>query len=328
MEAVEFAGHQKLDNLILIYDSNDVTLDAMAKETQSEDTAKRFKAIGWDVQTVDGHDMDAFLAAFDKAKKAAAAASRSSSSPTRSSARASPRSPGTQKAHGEGGAKFVDAARARRSACPRSISSSAPRCRRTSPSTRRSSSPRYAAWHKTFEAWQAQSPSSRELAARAPTTAAVAPRADAPPSCWRRSREFAAGREDRDAQGRAGRAPADRGEAMPLLIGGSADLYGSTLNYIGDPRPATSTHRAPRGPQHPLRHPRARHVRHLNGIASTASSARAARRSSSSPTTAARRSASRRSATCRSSTSSRTTASASARTAPPTSRSRPSAACA
>ncbi len=32
MEAVAFAGHQKLDNLILIYDSNDVTLDAMADE--------------------------------------------------------------------------------------------------------------------------------------------------------------------------------------------------------------------------------------------------------------------------------------------------------
>ena len=40
------------------------------------------------------------------------AASRSSSSPRRSSARASPRSQGTQKAHGEGGAKFADAARA------------------------------------------------------------------------------------------------------------------------------------------------------------------------------------------------------------------------
>ena len=51
MEAVEFAGHQQLDNLILIYDSNAVTLDAMAKETQSEDTAKRFEAIGFDVQT-------------------------------------------------------------------------------------------------------------------------------------------------------------------------------------------------------------------------------------------------------------------------------------
>jgi transketolase len=39
MESVEFAGHQKLDNLILIYDSNDVTLDAMADKTQSENTA-------------------------------------------------------------------------------------------------------------------------------------------------------------------------------------------------------------------------------------------------------------------------------------------------
>ena len=52
MESVAFAGHQGLDNLILIYDSNDVTLDAMAAKTQSENTALRFKAIGWDVQTL------------------------------------------------------------------------------------------------------------------------------------------------------------------------------------------------------------------------------------------------------------------------------------
>ena len=44
MEAVAFAGHQGLDNLILIYDSNDVTLDAMAAKTQSENAAARFKA--------------------------------------------------------------------------------------------------------------------------------------------------------------------------------------------------------------------------------------------------------------------------------------------
>jgi len=70
MEAIAFAGHFKLDNLILIYDSNDVTLDAMARETQSENAAKRFEAIEWDVQTVDGNDMAAFLSAFDKAKSA------------------------------------------------------------------------------------------------------------------------------------------------------------------------------------------------------------------------------------------------------------------
>jgi transketolase len=34
-------GHFGLDNLILIYDSNAITLDAMAKQTQSEDTRKR-----------------------------------------------------------------------------------------------------------------------------------------------------------------------------------------------------------------------------------------------------------------------------------------------
>ena len=69
MEACAFAGHQKLDNLILIYDSNDVTLDAMAIKTQSESAAQRFKAIEWDVQTIDGHDLAAILKAFNRAKR-------------------------------------------------------------------------------------------------------------------------------------------------------------------------------------------------------------------------------------------------------------------
>src|SRR5436853_1285968 len=59
-EASAFAGHFGLDNLILIYDSNAVTLDAMAKHTQSEDTSQRFKAYGFDVQEIDGQDMQQF----------------------------------------------------------------------------------------------------------------------------------------------------------------------------------------------------------------------------------------------------------------------------
>src|SRR5450432_770234 len=110
MESVEFAGHQKLDNLILIYDSNAVTLDAMAKETQSEDTAKRFEAIEWDVQTVDGHEMDAFLAAFARAKKAGSGKPQLIIAKTLIG-RGVPEVEGTQKAHGEGGAKFAEAAR-------------------------------------------------------------------------------------------------------------------------------------------------------------------------------------------------------------------------
>merc|ERR1719155_45034 len=52
-EAVAFAGHEKLDNLILMYDSNGVTLDKMAEHTQSEDVQMRFEAQGWEVLTVD-----------------------------------------------------------------------------------------------------------------------------------------------------------------------------------------------------------------------------------------------------------------------------------
>ena len=69
MEAASFAGHQGLDNLILIYDANDVTLDAMADKSQSENTALRFKAMGWDVQTLaDGHDLAAILKAINEGR--------------------------------------------------------------------------------------------------------------------------------------------------------------------------------------------------------------------------------------------------------------------
>ena len=109
-EAAAFAGHQKLDNLILIYDSNDVTLDAMAKMSQSEDTAERFRAYGFEVQTVDGHDMEAFLAAFEKAKTAASGKPQFIVSRT-VIGKGIPEVAGTNKAHGEAGVKYVDAAR-------------------------------------------------------------------------------------------------------------------------------------------------------------------------------------------------------------------------
>lgn len=67
-EVIAFAGHEKLDNLILMYDSNGVTLDKMAEHTQSEDTAMRFEAQGWEVLEVDGHDMDAVTKAYRYAK--------------------------------------------------------------------------------------------------------------------------------------------------------------------------------------------------------------------------------------------------------------------
>merc|ERR1712176_1398217 len=68
-EAAAFAAHEKLDNLIVLYDANEVTLDKMAEYTQSEDHIKRYEAYGWDSYDIDGHDLDAVEEAIAHAKE-------------------------------------------------------------------------------------------------------------------------------------------------------------------------------------------------------------------------------------------------------------------
>jgi transketolase len=109
-EAAAFAGHYKLDNLILIYDSNLVTLDAMAAMSQSENTAQRFQAYGYDVYEVDGQNMEEFLAVFEKAKAAKSGRPQFIVAHT-IVGKGIPEVAGTNKAHGEAGVKFVDADR-------------------------------------------------------------------------------------------------------------------------------------------------------------------------------------------------------------------------
>lgn len=58
IEACSLSGHLNLNNLILIYDSNCTTLDGYVDESFSEDIPMRFKAQGWDVTSIDGHDLE------------------------------------------------------------------------------------------------------------------------------------------------------------------------------------------------------------------------------------------------------------------------------
>ena len=58
-EACATAGHQQTSNLTIIYDSNDITIEGDISIAWSEDVAKRFEAINFDVITIDGHDFDA-----------------------------------------------------------------------------------------------------------------------------------------------------------------------------------------------------------------------------------------------------------------------------
>jgi transketolase len=236
MEALAFAGHQRLDNLILIYDSNAVTLDAMAKETQSEDTAKRFEALGFDVQTVDGHEMDAFFSAFLRAKKAGSGKPQLIIAKTLIG-KGVPEVEGTQKAHGEAGAKFAAAARKGLGLPPEPYFVS-PEVRAFFAARAKEQGAAYDAWTKVFAAWKAKNPKlADELAtSRAEVRALPQGTAQRTPdvaALLAAIPEFPAG--TKIATRKAGQDVLQPLAAqVPLLIGGSADLYGSTLNYIGD----------------------------------------------------------------------------------------------
>lgn len=236
MEALSFAGHQQLDNFILIYDANAVTLDAMAKETQSEDTEKRLVAMGFDVQSVSGNEMEAFAASFVRAKRAGSGKPQAIIAKTLIG-KGIPEVEGTQKAHGEGGAKFAAAAR-KGLGLPDAPYYVAPEVRRYFAERKQQLDAEHDAWSATFEAWKAKNP---KLAGELSVSRAYAHslQNDTQQRTLDVAALFAAVPPfPPDAKLATRKAGQDvlqpLAKVTPLLVGGSADLYGSTLNYIGD----------------------------------------------------------------------------------------------
>lgn len=69
-EAAMLAGAKRLDNVIAFTDYNKMQLDGMIEEVNGlEPLDEKWKAFGWHVQTVNGHDIASVLNAIDKAKK-------------------------------------------------------------------------------------------------------------------------------------------------------------------------------------------------------------------------------------------------------------------
>ncbi|PNZ24408.1 transketolase [Staphylococcus petrasii] len=68
-EAASFAGHNQLDKLIVLYDSNDISLDGELNKSFSEDTKKRFESYGWNhILVKEGNDLEEIDNAITKAK--------------------------------------------------------------------------------------------------------------------------------------------------------------------------------------------------------------------------------------------------------------------
>ncbi len=208
--------------MILIYDSNSVTLDAAAKETQSEDTGARFKAYGFDVQEIDGHDMQQFLDALNIAKE------RNNGKPQFIIAhtligKGVPEVAGTHKAHGEAGAKYVDAAR-KGLGLPDEHYFVSQEVRDYFADHKKKLLADYDRWEKTYGEWRKKNPDKAKMLDDGVDR-------KLPGDLLSKIPEFP--KDAKLATRKAGsEALQPIAQAVPLLMSGSADLHGSTLNYI------------------------------------------------------------------------------------------------
>ncbi len=223
-EASAFAGHFGLDNLILLYDDNRVTLDAMAAETQSEDTRKRYEAYGFETFEVDANDMQAFADVFEKAR-----ASRNGHPKfilcRTLIGKGIPEVEGTAKAHGEGGAKFAESAR-KGLGLPEETFYVSDDVRKHFAKRAGERANAHAEWEQLFAAWQKTNPA---LAAEleAATVGTFPPASELMGAVEEFDTEKAAA--TRATGGKILNAVAAK---VPNLICGSADLHGSTKNYL------------------------------------------------------------------------------------------------
>ena len=160
-EAAAVAGRLGLDNLILFYDSNDITLDAPTAKTQNENTVDRFQAANWDVwELEDGHNVLEVLSSFERAREHRNGRPKLIICKT-VIGNGVPEVAGTTKAHGESGAKFAADAH-KRLGLPEETFFVSSETREYFAGLRERREAEYAAWLETFEAWKKANP---ELAA-------------------------------------------------------------------------------------------------------------------------------------------------------------------
>ncbi|MFZ2158551.1 MAG: transketolase [Bradyrhizobium sp.] len=96
-EAISLAGHLRLNRLIVLFDDNEISIDGATSLSCSDDQLARFQASGWSACRIDGHDPEAIAAAIERA--------RNNDRPTLIACRTvigfgAPNRQGTEKAHG------------------------------------------------------------------------------------------------------------------------------------------------------------------------------------------------------------------------------------
>ena len=226
-EAAALAGTLKLGNLIVIYDSNDVTLDAMADKTMTEDTAKRFEAYDWEVSVCDGHDIDAIRSALNNAKNSSSDKPKLVICKT-VIAKGIEEVEKSAKGHGEGGAKFADKAR-KSIGLPDEKFYVSEQTYAMFAEIKKARAEISKAWESSFDAWKS----------------ANADKYEQLEACLNKKENVSAQslldlipnfpEDDKSAtRASSGIIMNALAKKLPYMITASADLYGSTKNYLKD----------------------------------------------------------------------------------------------
>jgi len=223
-ESACFAAHEKLDNLIVLYDANEVTLDKMAEYTQSEDILKRYDAYGWEVYDIDGHD----LAVVEETIAAAKASNNGKPKFIKCNTiigKGMEETEGTNAAHGEAGVPYVDSAKKNIGLPEGEKWFVSEGTRDFFDGVQAKNKVTYDAWQETYAAWkEANSDLAKELE-------------DAVADNVMPAEDMIKGIDEMGGDAEATRVSGYKviqeiAKLVPNYISGSADLHGSTRNYI------------------------------------------------------------------------------------------------
>jgi transketolase len=225
-ESAAFAAHEKLDNLIVLYDANEVTLDKMAEYTQSEDILKRYEAYGWEVFDIDGHDLAAVEATIAKAKANDNGKPKFIKCNT-IIGKGMEETEGTNAAHGEAGVPYVDKAKKNIGLPEGEKWFVSKGTRDYFDDVQASNKAKYDEWQGTFAAWGKANPAlAKQL------DDAVNDNVMSSEDMFKAIPDMKAGAEATRVSG--AKVIQEISKLVPNYISGSADLHGSTRNYIND----------------------------------------------------------------------------------------------
>merc|ERR1712127_1056032 len=222
-EAAAFAAHEKLDNLVVLYDANEVTLDKMAEYTQSEDILKRYDAYGWETYDIDGHDLDAVEEAIASAKASNNGKPKFIKCNT-IIGKGMEETEGTNAAHGEAGVPYVDGAK-KNIGLPEEKWFVSEGTRDFFAGVQEKNEKVYDDWQATYAAWkEANADLAKELE-------------DAVSDNVMPADDMIAAIPEMSGDAEATRVSGYKiiqeiAKLVPNYISGSADLHGSTRNYI------------------------------------------------------------------------------------------------